>query len=151
MNIKAVISNNKARYEYEFLEQETAGVMLMGSEIKPLTEGKAGLTEAFVWIDIENNAVWIKNMYIKNTNNNAYSHEEYRERKLLMTKKQVVKWSKLVETKGVTIIPIKGFFDNRNKYKIELALAKGKKLFDKRNTIKERDVNKDIQRELKMK
>jgi len=68
-----------------------------------------------------------------------------------MTKKQVVKWSKLVETKGVTIIPIKGFFDNRNKYKIELALAKGKKLFDKRNTIKERDVNKDTQRELKMK
>ncbi len=145
----SIISNNKARFEYHILETEVAGVMLYGSEIKSLREGKAGLAEAFIWIDTVNNAVWIKNMYIKNEINNSYSHGEFRERKLLMTKKQLIKWSQETSTKGVTIVPLKGFFDKKNCFKIEIALAKGKKLYDKRDSIKKKDVERDIQRELK--
>ncbi len=147
--MSANISNNKARFEYHIIETEVAGVLLYGSEIKSLREGKAGLAEAFIWIDEENNAVWIKNMYIKNEINNSYSHTEFRERKLLLTKKQLLKWSKETATKGVTIIPLKGFFDARNRFKIEIALAKGKKLYDKRDSIKKKDIERDTQRELK--
>ncbi len=143
-----MIINRKHSYEYFILETEVAGIMLYGSELKSLRDGKAGLTEAFIWIDIENKAVWLKNMYIKNELNNAYSHEELRERKLLLTKKQVLKWFTETATKGVTIIPLKGFFDKKNKFKIEIALAKGKKLYDKRNSIREQDIQRDVQREL---
>jgi SsrA-binding protein len=146
--MSATITNNKARFEYHIIETETAGVLLYGSELKSLRQGKAGLAEAFIWIDVENKAVWIKNMYIKNELNNAYSHEELRERKLLLTKKQMMKWFAETGTKGVSIIPLKGFFDKNNRFKIEIALAKGKKLYDKRNSIRERDLDRDAQREL---
>ncbi len=143
------ISNNKAKFEYHILESEVAGIQLQGSELKSLRNGKASISEAFIWIDIENNAVWIKNMYIKNETNTAYSHEELRERKLLMTKKQIMKWSVESTTKGITIIPLKGFFDSKNRFKIEICLAKGKKLYDKRDKIKERDLDREISRSLK--
>lgn len=144
----STITNNRARFEYHIIESEVAGVLLYGSEIKSLREGKAGLSEAFIWIDEENHAVWIKNMYIKNETNNAYSHEELRERKLLMTKKQILKWCAETATKGVTIIPLKGFFDKNNRFKIEIALGKGKNLYDKKQKIKEKDIDRDVQREL---
>lgn len=143
------ITNRDAKYNYHILDTEVAGVMLMGSELKSLREGKAGIGEAFIWIDIENNSVWIKNMYIKNQINNAYSHDEFRDRKLLLTKKQLTKWFKESVVKGITIIPLKGFFDDKHKFKIEIALGKGKKLFDKRESIKTKDIERDIQRELK--
>lgn len=146
--MSATITNNKARFEYHIIETEVAGVLLYGSELKSLRDGKAGLAEAFIWIDEENKAVWIKNMYIKNELNNAYSHAELRERKLLLTKKQIMKWFVETGTKGVTIIPLKGFFDKNNRFKIEIALAKGKKLYDKRDSIKKKDIERDTQREL---
>ena len=143
------INNNKARFEYHIIETEVAGVLLYGSEIKSLRDGKAGIGEAFIWIDTDNNAVWLKNMYIKNEINNSYSHGEFRDRKLLLTKKQLLKWSKESDIKGITIIPLKGFFDAKGLFKIEIALAKGKKLYDKRESIKKKDVERDTQRELK--
>ncbi len=144
-----MILNRKSSYDYYIIETEVAGIILQGSELKSLREGKAGIAEAFIWIDEENLAVYIKNMFIKNEINNAYSHVELRERKLLMTKKQILKWVKESETKGMAIVPLRGFFDKRNKFKIEIALGKGKKLFDKRNVIKEKDVARDVEKELK--
>jgi SsrA-binding protein len=147
--MSANLTNSKARFEYHILETEVAGIMLQGSELKSLREGKAGIGEAFIWIDEENLAVYIKNMYIKNEINNAYSHEELRERKLLMTKKQILKWVKESETKGMAIVPLRAFFDSRNKFKVEIALGKGKKLYDKREAIKKKDVERDVEKELK--
>ena len=148
MEEKTVLSNRKASFDYYISNKEIAGVKLMGSEIKSLFNGKGGISEAFIWIDIENHAVWIKNMYIKNEINNAYSHGEFRERKLLMTKKQIIKWYEESSIKGMTILPLRGFFDYKNKFKIEIGLGKGKKDYDKRNVIKGKDIDKDTAREL---
>jgi SsrA-binding protein len=144
-----MITNRDVKFNYHILETETAGIMLMGSEIKSLRLGKANLTEAFIWIDIENNSIYIKNMYIKNELNNAYSHEELRDRKLLMTKKQIFKWHKETSIKGITIIPVKGFFDSKNRFKLEVALGKGKKMYDKRNKIREQDLDREISKKFK--
>lgn len=138
------VVNKKAKFDYFILESETAGIILMGSELRPLRTGKVSITEAFIWINIDKNEVWIKNMYIKNELNSAYTHEELRDRKLLLTKKQIKKWGKELINKGITVIPLRGFFDAKNKFKLDIALAKGKNNPDKRNSIKE----KDIQREL---
>jgi SsrA-binding protein len=142
------LTNNKAKFEYHILESEIVGIVLIGSEVSPLKESKASITESFVWIDEDNNSVYIKNMYIKNEINSAYTHEEFRERKLLMTKKQIKKWAKEVATQGVTIVPLRAFFDTRNRLKLEIALCRGKKLYDKRNTLKTRDIERYNQREL---
>lgn len=144
-----MIQNKKATYEYFIIEKEIAGIMLEGSELKPLRNARASLSESYIYIDKLTEEVWIKNMYIKNDNNNAYSHNEYRDRKLLMTKKQIKKWLKIMETQRLTIMPLKGFFDAKQHFKIEVFLAKGKKLYDKRSTIKEKDQQKQIQKDLK--
>ncbi len=144
-----MIKNRKATYEYFIIEKEVAGIILMGSEMKPLRENHASIAESYIYIDKLTEEVFIKNMYIKNTNNNAYSHDEYRERKLLMTKKQIRKWLKVMETQKLTIMPLKAFFDNNNRFKVELFLAKGKKLYDKRQDIKAKDQQKQVDKELK--
>ena len=149
--IKVVASNRDARFSYEILETEVVGIMLMGSELKPLRAGKAGINESYIWIDIEKNSVYIKNMYIKNEMNNAYSHEEFRVRKLLMTKKQITKWFEQASIKGVSIIPLQAYFDEKNRLKLEIALGKGKKMYDKRNSIRDQDVKRDTERELNSK
>lgn len=144
-----VITNRQARFDFEILETEVAGIILTGSEMKPLRSGEAKISEAFIWIDIDKNEVWIKNMYIKNKNNAAFTHEELRDRRLLLTKKQLAKWANETINRGITIVPLKGFFDDKNRFKLEIALSKGKKNWDKKDKIKERDIAKDTQRELK--
>tara|TARA_B110001454_G_C12345768_1_gene278035 strand:- start:76 stop:516 length:441 start_codon:yes stop_codon:yes gene_type:complete len=143
-----MIGNKKAKYEYFVIEEEIAGVVLMGSEIKPLRENHGSISEAYIYIDEEKNEVWIKGMYIKNENNNAFSHEEYRDRKLLLTKKQIKKWAKRMEVEHLTIIPLSAYFDDKSRFKMKIFLAKGKKLYDKRNSIKDKDLAKQAQQDL---
>lgn len=137
------IGNKRANYDYTILETEIVGVILVGSEVGPLRAGKAQITESFVYIDIDTNSIYIKNMYIKNDLNSAYTHTELRDRKLLMTKKQISKWSKKMETEKLTIVPIRAYFDNKQKFKMEIGLAKGKKLFEKRDKILKKDIDRE--------
>lgn len=144
-----MIQNKKASWEYFILETETAGIMLKGSELVSLRNGDANITEAFIFIDALTNSIWIKNMYIQNKSFTSYSHIELRDRKLLMTKKQIKKWVIETKVRGITIIPLKGYFDKNNKFKLDICLAKGKKNYDKKEKIKEKDIKRETDRELK--
>ena len=136
--------NKKAKFEYEFIRTEVAGMQLSGSEVKSIKDGKISMTEAFcVFVDGE---LYVKNINITG-NGTAYSHEPTRDRKLLLKKKELVKLQKDL-IKGFTIVPYKIFKNERNVFKIEIALARGKKLLDKRATIKERDINREIAKTL---
>lgn len=142
------IKNRKASFDYHFEETEIAGIILTGSEIKSLREGKASLVEGYVYIN--DNEMWVRKMYIAPYENGGYAnHEPVRDRKLLMTKKQISKWNNIITVnQNFTIIPTKGFFNKKGIFKLEIALAKGKKLYDKRDSIKAKDVKRDLDRSL---
>lgn len=142
--MKKVVNNKKAYHDYEILDKEIVGIVLMGSELKPLRAGKVSISESYVYLDIENNCAIIKNMYISEVTNTTYVHEETRERRLLMKKKDVAKWKKKMQSGGITIVALKGFFDESNKFKLEIGLAKGKKQYDKRESEKKKDANRRI-------
>ncbi len=136
--------NKKARFEYEFIRTEVAGIQLHGSEVKSIKDGKISMTEAFcVFVDGE---LYVKNINITG-NGTAYSHEPIRDRKLLLKKKELVKLQKDL-IKGLTIVPYKMFKNERGVFKMEIALARGKKLHDKRATIKEREIGREIAKAL---
>jgi SsrA-binding protein len=140
------IKNKKAGFEYTFLDSEVAGIMLLGSEIKSLRNGNANIVDAY--IHIEGNEAWLKKMFIASYENGGYAnHEPTRDRKLLLTKKQIKKWLENVKTSGTTIIPYKVFLDGKGKIKIDIKLAKGKKLYDKRQSIKTKDIQRDLDRQ----
>ncbi len=139
------IVNRKARFNYEFLETYKAGIVLTGTEIKSIKEGKANLGDSFCYL--RQGEMWIKNLHISLYNFGSYAnHEPMRLRKLLLNKKEINKLEGKIKEKGLTIIPYKIFFSERGLAKIEIVLAKGKKSFDKRESIKERDTQKEIQR-----
>jgi SsrA-binding protein len=143
-----VIKNRKSSHNYEFLEKEVAGMSLLGSEVKSIRAGNASIGEAHCYIQDEE--CFITGMYIaeyKDSGTNGHS-EPYRTRKLLLTKKQIRKWDKALKLKGLTIAPIK-IFTMKGKLKIELALSKGKRNYDKRNSLKEKDQKRDADRALK--
>lgn len=138
------IINRKAKFEYEFLDQYQCGIVLLGSEVKSINVGKASIAEAFVYV--QNNEVFIRNMHIAKNELSTYNnHEEKRERKLLLNKSEIVKIAKEVKNVGITIVPLK-IFKVGNNYKLIIALAKGKKLHDKKQAIKERDIKRDTER-----
>lgn len=138
------IKNRRASFEYHFIETYIAGIMLLGTEIKSVREGKVNLQDAFcVFVGAE---LWVRQMHISPyTQGTHYNHELTRERKLLMNKREL---KKLVnkQDKGLTIIPIRLFINDRGIAKLEIALAKGKKLHDKRDDIKEKDVKRELER-----
>jgi SsrA-binding protein len=138
------IKNRKASYEYHFLDTFIAGIVLTGTEIKSIREGKVNLQDAFcVFYGDE---LWVKQMHISPyTQASHYNHEMTRERKLLLTKKELKKLLSKNE-KGLTIIPIRLFINDRGFAKLEIALAKGKKLYDKRDDIKDRDLKREMER-----
>lgn len=142
------IKNRKAGFKYEFLEKEIAGIVLNGTEIKSIRGGKAGFTDAYCYFS--KNEIWIKNFYINEyslgTSNN---HDPKRDKKLLLTKTQIKKFQEKSLEKGLTIIPTIAFINDKGIVKIEIALSKGKKTQDKRNTIKENDIKRDMDREIK--
>ncbi len=146
---KILVNNKKARYNYIFLEEYVAGIQLLGSEVKSLRESKASITEAYCYFN--NEELFIKNMHINEWKfSGTYnSHETLRERKLLLTKKELKKLNKRLSIKGLTIIPVNVFVSKRGYIKLNIALAKGKKLWNKKQSKREKDIDRDTQREIK--
>lgn len=140
-----VIKNRKSSFNYEFLEKLIAGISLVGSEVKSIKNGNASIGEAHCYIQDEE--CFITGMYVAEYKESGWlGHKEpYRTRKLLLTKKQIRKWDKSLKTKGNTIVPVK-LFIIKGKIKIEIALSRGKKLYDKRFSIKENDIKRDTER-----
>jgi SsrA-binding protein len=137
------IKNRKARFEFEFIETHIVGMVLMGSEIKSIRMGKASLQEGYCFIEKEE--MWIKNMHIAEYENGGYAnHEARRRRKLLLKKQEILKLKKRTEEKGLTIVPYRLFISKRGFAKMEIALARGKKLYDKRQDIKSKDIKREL-------
>lgn len=139
------IRNKKASYEFEFLDTFTAGIALKGTEIKSIREGKVSLTEAYCYF--KRGELFIKQMHIAPYSMAAsYNHDAVRERKLLLNKKELDKLESKFEEKGLSIIPVRIFINDKGLAKLEIALARGKKLHDKRQDIKEKDVKRELDR-----
>lgn len=140
------IQNKKARFQYEILDKYTAGIVLTGTEIKSIRSGKASITESFCEFS-ENGELFVVNMTIQEyAFGNYYNHKPKATRKLLLNKKELKKLNKEVQNTGLTIIPLNLFINDKGYAKLNIALAKGKKLFDKRETIKDRDNKRDLAR-----
>ncbi len=132
------IKNRRASFDYEIAETFTAGIVLTGTEIKSIRQGKASLADTFCVI--ANNEVWTKNMYIATYFYGSYNnHTERRDRKLLLTKKEIAKLLKYNDISGFSIIPLKVFISDKGYAKMVIGIAKGKKVYDKRQSIKERE------------
>jgi SsrA-binding protein len=139
------IKNKKASFEFFFLEEYTAGMVLTGTEIKSIREGKVSMADAYCIF--HKSELYVKNLNIsKYDNGTYYNHEPLRERKLLLSKRELRKLESKLTDKGLTIIPTRLFINDRGLAKLDLALAKGKKLYDKRESIKEKDVKRDQER-----
>lgn len=150
MQQKVTIKNRKARFNYELLDRYTAGIQLGGTEIKSIREGKASIAESFC--EIKEGEVWCVNMNIDEYQYGSYyNHKPKRDRKLLLQKREIKKLERKLMDKGMTIVPLEIFINDRGLAKINIALAKGKKLYDKRETIKTKDINRDLQRNLRIK
>ncbi|MDG1729125.1 MAG: SsrA-binding protein SmpB [Algibacter sp.] len=140
------IQNKKARFQYEILDKYTAGIVLTGTEIKSIRSGKASITESFCEFS-EGGELFVVNMTIQEyAFGNYYNHKPKATRKLLLNKKELKKLNKEVQNTGLTIIPLNLFINDKGYAKLNIALAKGKKLFDKRETIKDRDNKRDLDR-----
>ena len=144
-----IISNNKKAYHDYFIEQTyEAGIELKGTEIKSVRNSNVSLRDSY--IKIKNGEAFVEGMYIaKYEQGNIFNHDPLRTRKLLLHKKEIRKLEKEIKESGYTLIPTKLYFDNGSKVKLEIALAKGKKLYDKRHTLKEKDAIRDIEKAMK--
>jgi len=133
------IRNKKAKFEYEFLDTYVAGIILVGTEIKSIREGKASIAESFCEFN-KNGELFVINMTIQEYSHATYfNHQPKSERKLLLQRKELKKLHKEVKNSGLTIVPLQVFINERGFAKMKIALAKGKKLYDKREVIKDRD------------
>jgi SsrA-binding protein len=139
------IRNKQASFGYELLDTYVAGIILKGTEIKSIREGKVNLTDGHVYFN--HNEAFVKGINISPfTQGTHFNHEAARDRKLLMKKSELVRLKSRSEEKGLTIVPTRLFINDRGYAKLEIALARGKKLHDKRQSIKERDVRRELQR-----
>jgi SsrA-binding protein len=142
------IKNKKAKFEYEFLEKFTAGLQLYGTEIKSIRAGKASIVEGYCFVN--KGEVFIKNMYIGEYEQASYNnHEPLRDRKLLLNRKEIDKLIKKKKDVGLTIVPISLFINGKGYAKIDIALARGKKLHDKRHDLKDKDAKRTMDRAMK--
>ncbi len=142
------IKNKKAYFEFEFLDKFIAGILLTGTEIKSIRAGKVNMSDA--WCFFQKEELWVKNLNISTYDKGThYNHEPLRQRKLLLNKKELSKLLGKIKERGLTIIPLRLFISERGFAKLEIALAKGKKLHDKRENIKERDAKRELDRERK--
>ena len=140
------IKNNRARFEFEILDQFTAGIVLTGTEIKSIRNNKASISESFCEFN-EKEELFAVNMYIEEyAFGTRFNHRPRGSRKLLLNRKELKKLNKEVKNTGLTIVPLKLFINEKGFAKILIALAKGKKLYDKRETIKDRDNKRDLDR-----
>jgi SsrA-binding protein len=142
------IKNKKAYFEFEILETFTAGIQLQGTEIKSIREGKAGLVDSYC--QFFGGELYVKNMHIAEYFfGNLQNHEAKRERKLLLNKKELHKLDRKVRETGLTIVPLRLYINEKGFAKIDVGLAKGKKIYDKRESLKENDSKRDIDRAMK--
>jgi SsrA-binding protein len=140
------IQNKKARFEFEILDTFTAGIQLTGTEIKSIRQSKARITESFCEFN-EGGELFVVNMYIEEyINGNHFNHKAKSERRLLLQKRELKKLNREVQQSGLTIVPLKLFISDKGWAKLVIALAKGKKIHDKRNTLKDRDNKRDLAR-----
>lgn len=146
-NNTPTIKNRKARHEYHVEETFEAGLVLEGTEVKSLRKGDASLGEAFAYL--KDGEVWLRDMYIKPYKHASYTnHDERRERKLLLNKREIGSMNKAVKKKGYTLVPLKIYF-KKGYAKVLIGIAKGKQKHDKREDIKERDVKRELNRKYK--
>ena len=146
MNKKVNILNKKAKFDYQLLDQYTAGIVLTGTEIKSIRLSRASIKESFCEFN-ENQELFIINMFIDEYDHgNHYNHKTKSERKLLLNKKELKKLYKEVRNTGLTIVPLKIFINEKGFAKVLISLAKGKKTYDKRQSIKERENKRQLNR-----
>lgn len=142
------INNKKAYFDYEILDTYESGIVLTGTEIKSVRNGNVNLKDSYGII--RNNEIYLLNMHISEyKEGNIFNHEEKRTRKLLLHKKEILKIRDKVTLDGVTLVPLKLYF-KKNKVKILLGIAKGKKVYDKREIIKKRDIERDLRKQFKI-
>ncbi len=145
MNNKINIKNKKAYFDFEILEKHIAGIQLAGTEIKSIRMGKASLADSYCIF--RNNELWVTGMRISEYDQASYNnHEPYRDRKLLLNRKELNKLEKRVREKGFTIIVLRVFIDERGLAKLEIALGRGKRQYDKREAMKQKDMKRDLDR-----
>ncbi|WP_016988773.1 SsrA-binding protein SmpB [Flavobacterium sp. ACAM 123] len=144
--VKSVkILNKRARYDYEIIEKFTAGIVLAGTEIKSIRLGKANITESFC--EFSGTELFAINTYIEEyTFGNQFNHKARSERKLLLNKRELKSLARSVQAKGLTIIPLKLFTNEKGMAKLEIGLCRGKKTYDKRESLKEQDTKRDLAR-----
>lgn len=145
---KISIKNRRAGFDYTFIEKYTAGIVLVGTEIKSIREGKASLVDSYCYF--RNDELFIRSLNISiYTEGNVYNHEPTRERKLLLNRQELTKLKKKMQDKGLTIVPTVLFTSDSGYAKVEIAVAKGKKLYDKREDLKTKDLNREMNRKFK--
>ena len=143
------IINRKAKFEYQFLDEYEAGIVLQGTEIKSIRQGKVNLSDAYCLF--KNGELFIKSLYIAEYENGTYAnHEPRRTRKLLLHRRELKKLERRVKEKGMTIVPYRLYFSERGIVKLEVMLSQGKRSYDKRQSIKERDSKREMSRMKKM-
>ncbi|MEQ8706583.1 MAG: SsrA-binding protein SmpB [Phaeodactylibacter sp.] len=146
---KVEIINRRAGFEYRFLDTFEAGIMLFGTEIKSIRKGNANLRDAYCFF--RKGELYIKSLFIAEyEHGNMFNHESRRTRKLLLKRRELGKLEKQLKEKGLTIVPIRLYISDRGLAKVEIALAQGKKVYDKRESIKQKDVKRDLDRIKKM-
>ena len=142
------IKNRKATFDYEILETFTTGIVLTGTEIKSIRQGKCGLTDTYCMVI--NNEVWVKNMYIAEYSYGSYNnHTTHRDRKLLLNRKEIRRIARETMLPGFSIVPLRLFINERGLAKLVIAIARGKRQYDKRQSIKEREDKRSIDRMFK--
>ena len=147
-NNKVAAENRKARFSYEVLDTLETGLVLSGSEVKSLRGGQANIQESYA--SVEGGELWLINSYLPEyLQANRFNHEPRRRRKLLVSKRELARLSQSIEREGMTLVPLKIYFNDRGRAKLLLAVARGKKLHDKRETEKQRDWNREKSRLLK--
>lgn len=147
-NNKTVAENRKARFSYEVLDTIEAGLVLTGTEVKSLRQGQANIQDSYA--SVEGGEIWLINSYLPEyLQANRFNHEPRRRRKLLLSSREIGRLRSGINREGMTLVPLKIYFNDNGRAKLELALAKGKKLHDKRESEKERDWNRQKSRLLK--
>jgi SsrA-binding protein len=145
---KEIVTNKKAKFDFELLEFIEAGIVLTGSEVKSLRDKRANLTDAFA--RIKNGEIFLEGFNITPYKNGGYAnHPEIRQRKLLLKKKEIMKLERMIKEKGLVVVAVRSYFNPKEFVKVQIALAKPKKLYDKRDTIQTREAKIEVQRALK--
>ena len=142
---KIEIKNKRAEHDYYILQTYTAGIVLYGTEIKSIRAGKAGLTDTFCYI--RDGEIWVKNMYVAEYAFGSFNrHELRRDRKLLLNRREIRRWENDTKSPGLTIVPLRLYIDENGRAKLDIGLCRGKREYDKRETLKEKEGRREIER-----